>query len=64
MNHPNRFSFFRKDSEKLYGINPKTLANMASLGKGPRFRMVGKRAIYVCADFETWLLAYLEKGGE
>jgi len=50
--------FRRPDSMKLFGISPKTLANLASLGKGPQYYKCGRSAIYKVETFETWLTSY------
>lgn len=36
-------------------IEPKTLANLASLGEGPEYRMVRRRAVYERETFLKWL---------
>ena len=44
--------------DSLPGLNPKTLANYASAGKGPRYHRRGRRAYYLYSDIRDWLLAY------
>jgi len=38
------------------GLSPKTLANYASAGKGPRYHRQGRRAYYLYDDVKSWLL--------
>jgi len=40
---------------KLFGISPKTLANLACMGKGPQYFKCGKTVIYKIETFEAWL---------
>jgi hypothetical protein len=37
------------------GLNPKTLANLASLGRGPCYFLVGRRVFYRYEDLVSWL---------
>jgi len=37
------------------GLHYKTLANMRSQGKGPRYYKVGRKVFYRIADLEAWL---------
>lgn len=37
------------------GLNPKTLANLRSQGRGPRFFKVGRKVFYRLEDLEAWL---------
>ena len=39
-------------------INPRTLANWRSLGRGPRFVRSGARAFYRQAELDAWLDAH------
>jgi len=50
--------FRRPDSMKLFGISPKTLANLASLGKGPQYYKRGRSVIYKVETFEAWLTSH------
>lgn len=45
----------RKDVPKEYPISFSSLAHMASQGYGPRYRLVGKSAIYRRDEVEDWL---------
>ena len=36
-------------------IEPKTLANLASMGEGPEYRMVRRRVVYDRESFLRWL---------
>jgi hypothetical protein len=51
--------FGRKAIEKLMPgiISSKTLSNLHSVGKGPEFYKVGRRAYYERDSFIEWLLA-------
>ncbi|MGW6123123.1 helix-turn-helix domain-containing protein [Nocardia sp. NPDC055165] len=44
-------------------IPPKTLANWAYLGKGPRFARIGRHRRYRLEDLVTWEQMMLEQGG-
>ncbi|WP_433762113.1 helix-turn-helix domain-containing protein [Nocardia sp. CA-135398] len=44
-------------------IPEKTLANWASLGKGPRFARMGRYRRYRLSDLIIWEEAQLERGG-
>ncbi len=50
-------TFSRTEVGKLFPgiISPKTLANMANKGEGPRFYKAGRHCIYVTEDFLLWL---------
>jgi len=50
--------FRRPDSMKLFGISPKTLANLASLGEGPQYYKRGRSVIYKVETFEAWLTSH------
>jgi hypothetical protein len=41
-------------------ISPKTLANLDSLGKGPRSIKAGRAVLYTRETFIPWLLNHLE----
>lgn len=46
----------REQAAALLHVQPKTLANWASQGKGPRFRKPGgKLVLYTHADLEAWV---------
>ena len=51
--------FGRSEVERLFPgvISPKTLANMAHKGEGPKFVRNGRLAVYLTADFLDWLKA-------
>ncbi len=44
-------------------IPSKTLANWASLGKGPRFARIGRHRRYRLSDLMAWEEIMLEQGG-
>ncbi|MFF0531160.1 helix-turn-helix domain-containing protein [Nocardia amikacinitolerans] len=44
-------------------IPPKTLANWASLGKGPRFARIGRHRRYRLEDLIAWEQTMLAQGG-
>jgi len=43
-----------KTVEKLYGLHRKTLANLRSAGRGPRYLKVGRNVFYRPQDIEKW----------
>lgn len=43
----------RKDVKRTHGIPPKTLANLASLGKGPQVYRVGRTVYYRTSDLDA-----------
>ncbi len=45
----------RREVAKMYGLSPKWLANLASEGKGPKYRKLGKKVLYRVEDFEKWV---------
>lgn len=50
---------------KLFpGLNPKTLANLRSQGRGPRFFKRGRKVFYRVEDLERWLLEGERKTAE
>lgn len=51
--------FGRNAIEKLMPgiISSKTLSNLHSVGKGPKFFKIGRRAFYERESFIEWLLA-------
>lgn len=46
--------------QNIYGLrcSVKTLANHASLGKGPRFYWIGRYPIYSKAEIDRWVVLY------
>ena len=52
-----RPEFVSRDKADSYipGLNPKTLANLASLGKGPPYHKVGRRCFYRYEDLVNWI---------
>ena len=50
--------FQRKDSKKLFGISPKTLANMAWQKRGPQYFKHGGMVFYCVDTFEAWLTKF------
>lgn len=50
----------REQAATLLHLKPKTLANCAAEGKGPRFlKAGGKRVLYALGDLEAWLKGQL-----
>jgi hypothetical protein len=46
----------REQAAAIIHVQPKTLANWASLGKGPRFRKPGgKVVLYTLEDLNAWV---------
>ena len=45
----------RREIAEIYGLSPKWLANLASEGKGPIYRKLGKKVLYSVKDFEQWI---------
>ncbi|WP_280272629.1 helix-turn-helix domain-containing protein [Nocardia wallacei] len=52
-----------KEVSRRLKIPEKTLANWASLGKGPRFARMGRYRRYRLSDLIAWEEAQLENGG-
>ena len=51
--------------EKLFpGLRAKTLANLRSQGRGPRFFKRGRRVFYRVEDLERWLMEGESKTAE
>lgn len=45
----------RTDIEKIIiGLKPKTLANLNSLGKGPKYFKIGHKVYYDVEDLMAW----------
>lgn len=40
------------------GLNPRTLANYASSGKGPKYHRRGRKVYYLYEDVRNWLLEH------
>lgn len=45
----------RNNAAKYLGLQPKTLANLESRGKGPRSRKVGGRVFYYKEDLDAYI---------
>lgn len=45
----------RKQVAERYPISFSNLAHMASQGRGMRYRIIGKCAVYLADDVEVWL---------
>lgn len=41
--------------EEVFGLKAGTLANLRSLGRGPKFLKVGRKVLYAKADVERWI---------
>jgi len=52
---PRPLFFKRPDSEKLFGISPRTLEELAMKKKGPEYSKPGKYAIYCVETFVDWI---------
>jgi hypothetical protein len=44
---------------RYFEVATRTLANLAVLGGGPRFRKVGSRTLYSRADCDAWAISKL-----
>ena len=47
-----------KVGEYFPGLNPKTLANLASLGRGPSYFRCSRKVFYRYSDLVEYLTAY------
>jgi predicted DNA-binding transcriptional regulator AlpA len=47
----------RKQAAEYLGFAPQTLARYAWLGKGPRFKKLGRLVRYTLEDLEAWIKA-------
>lgn len=59
-NHMNLFVFpdgrmDRKNTARYLGCAPKTLADWATKGIGPEYRLVGGRVFYFKAALDAWI---------
>lgn len=45
--------------EKAFGLDAGTLANLRSDCKGPKYRKVGRKIIYMFKDVQDWLDQYI-----
>jgi len=52
----------RKQAARYIGYAPKTLANWAVLGIGPRFTRPNGKALYALADLDLWLATVGSRG--
>jgi len=55
--------FCDRELEQLTGIKVKTFRNWRLLGKGPRFRKLGRTAKYDIKDVEDWIHSCPVGGG-
>ena len=53
----------RKQVAEKYPISFSHLAHLASQGRGIRYRIIGKCAVYSIADIEAWLEAQVIEPG-
>jgi predicted DNA-binding transcriptional regulator AlpA len=51
----NKISGTPDEVEKSFGLDAQTLANWRCQSKGPKYRKIGRRVIYVFADVQEWL---------
>lgn len=42
------------EAAPLVGVEPKTLANWRTMGRGPKFIKAGKRVMYDPTDLQAW----------
>lgn len=45
----------RKNTARYLGCSPKTLADWAMKGNGPRYVLLGGRTFYFLDDLQTWI---------
>lgn len=45
----------RKNTANYLGCAPKTLADWAMKGKGPKYILLGGKAFYFVADLDEWI---------
>ena len=43
-----------KEAGAFLKLSPRTLENMRTSGRGPRFRKLGRRVVYAQADLIAW----------
>ncbi len=43
------------EAAKLLRLSPQTLNKYRVMGKGPRFRKLGRRVMYALVDLQTWI---------
>ena len=48
-----------KEVEEAFGLDAGTLANLRSECKGPKYRKIGRKVIYVFKDVQEWLDQYI-----
>lgn len=51
----NRYLLTRAEAADYLGVSVSTLAHWPAQGKGPRQRVIGRRAYYHVADLDAWL---------
>lgn len=51
----------RPDAARYVGVQPKTLAQWACQGRGPRSIKVGGRVFYMKADLDEWIRSEINK---
>jgi len=47
--------FLPREELRRLGLNPKSMANLASRGKGPKYYKVGRRCLYRYEDLIAWI---------
>ena len=47
-----------KEVERIFGLDAGTLANLRSDCKGPKYRKIGRKIIYVFKDVQEWIDQY------
>ena len=54
-----KFSGTPEDVEKIFGLNAGTLKNLRCQRKGPKYRKIGRKVIYVYNDVREWMDRYI-----
>ena len=49
-----------QDAARITGVSVDWLNQMRSKGTGPRFCKIGRRALYLVSDLESWLADHLQ----
>ena len=46
------------DIERIFGLDAGTLANLRSDCRGPRYRRIGRKIVYLFSDVREWMDQY------
>ena len=49
-------AFTPKQAAEMFGLSVGTLANLRYQKIGPRYYRVGRKVLYLVADFEAWIM--------